>query len=50
MGNVEVGVIMGSQSDWETMKHTCDVLEQLEIPYEKSRLRTPDTGSDVSLC
>ena len=30
-----VGVIMGSTSDWETMKHACDVLEQLEIPYEK---------------
>jgi 5-(carboxyamino)imidazole ribonucleotide mutase len=45
MGNVEVGFIMGSQSDWVTMKHTCDVLEQLEIPYEKkvaSAQRTPD--------
>ncbi|KOP31114.1 N5-carboxyaminoimidazole ribonucleotide mutase [Exiguobacterium sp. BMC-KP] len=45
MGNIEVGVIMGSQSDWETMKHTCDVLEQLEIPFEKkvvSAHRTPD--------
>lgn len=40
-----VGVIMGSISDWETMKHTCEVLEQLEIPYEKqiiSAHRTPD--------
>ncbi|MED4850380.1 5-(carboxyamino)imidazole ribonucleotide mutase [Caldifermentibacillus hisashii] len=40
-----VGVIMGSTSDWETMKHTCDVLEQLEIPYIKkvvSAHRTPD--------
>ena len=40
-----VGVIMGSTSDWETMKHACDVLEQLEIPYEKrvvSAHRTPD--------
>jgi 5-(carboxyamino)imidazole ribonucleotide mutase len=40
-----VGVIMGSQSDWETMKHACDVLEELEIPYEKkvvSAHRTPD--------
>ena len=40
-----VGVIMGSISDWETMKHACDVLEQLEIPYEKdiiSAHRTPD--------
>lgn len=40
-----VGVIMGSQSDWETMKHACDVLEELHIPYEKkvvSAHRTPD--------
>lgn len=40
-----VGVIMGSISDWETMKHACDVLEKLEIPYEKkvvSAHRTPD--------
>lgn len=40
-----VGVIMGSKSDWETMKHACDILEELEIPYEKkvvSAHRTPD--------
>lgn len=40
-----VGVIMGSQSDWETMKHACDVLDELGIPYEKkvvSAHRTPD--------
>ena len=40
-----VGVIMGSKSDWETMKHACDVLEELNIPYEKkvvSAHRTPD--------
>ncbi|WLD93728.1 5-(carboxyamino)imidazole ribonucleotide mutase [Alkalihalobacillus sp. AL-G] len=40
-----VGVIMGSTSDWETMRHTCDVLDELEIPYEKkvvSAHRTPD--------
>lgn len=30
-----VGVIMGSKSDWATMKLACDVLEELEIPYEK---------------
>lgn len=44
--SVEVGVIMGSQSDWETMKHACDMLEELEIPYEKKKVvsahRTPD--------
>jgi 5-(carboxyamino)imidazole ribonucleotide mutase len=40
-----VGVIMGSTSDWETMKHACDVLDELGIPYEKkvvSAHRTPD--------
>lgn len=29
-----VGVIMGSTSDWETMKNACDILEELNIPYE----------------
>ncbi|MFC4618992.1 5-(carboxyamino)imidazole ribonucleotide mutase [Camelliibacillus cellulosilyticus] len=41
----EIGVIMGSRSDWETMKKACEVLEELEIPYEKqivSAHRTPD--------
>ncbi|MGN1400270.1 MAG: 5-(carboxyamino)imidazole ribonucleotide mutase [Bacillus sp. (in: firmicutes)] len=41
----QVGVIMGSISDWETMKHVCDVLDRLEIRYEKkivSAHRTPD--------
>jgi len=40
-----VGIIMGSTSDWETMKHACDVLDELGIPYEKkvvSAHRTPD--------
>ncbi len=40
-----VGVIMGSQSDWETMRHACLILEELNIPYEKqvvSAHRTPD--------
>lgn len=41
----KVGVIMGSVSDWETMKHACEILEELEIPYEKkvvSAHRTPE--------
>lgn len=41
----EVGIIMGSTSDWETMKHACDILDELDIPYEKkvvSAHRTPD--------
>lgn len=36
---------MGSQSDWDTMSHACQVLDELEIPYEKkvvSAHRTPD--------
>ncbi|BDH63285.1 N5-carboxyaminoimidazole ribonucleotide mutase [Lysinibacillus sp. PLM2] len=43
--NPKIGVIMGSASDWETMKHACDILEELQIPYEKkvvSAHRTPD--------
>lgn len=43
--SVQVGVIMGSQSDWETMKGACTILEELGIPYEKkvvSAHRTPD--------
>lgn len=40
-----VGVIMGSQSDWETMRHTVEVLARLQIPHESavvSAHRTPD--------
>ena len=40
-----VGVIMGSRSDWATMKHACDVLDALHIPHEArvvSAHRTPD--------
>jgi 5-(carboxyamino)imidazole ribonucleotide mutase len=40
-----VGVIMGSRSDWETMRHACETLEELGIVYERrvvSAHRTPD--------
>lgn len=40
-----VAVIMGSTSDWETMRYACEVLEELQISYEKkvvSAHRTPD--------
>jgi len=43
--NILVGVVMGSKSDWETMQHTIDTLEQLQIEYETqvvSAHRTPD--------
>jgi len=40
-----VGVIMGSRSDWETMKHAADTLEELGVTFETrviSAHRTPD--------
>jgi len=40
-----VGIIMGSKSDWPTMKHAADLLSKLGIPHEKrvvSAHRTPD--------
>lgn len=40
----KVGVIMGSQSDWPTMKHACDILEELGVAFESkivSAHRTP---------
>jgi 5-(carboxyamino)imidazole ribonucleotide mutase len=46
-----VGVIMGSQSDWPTMRHACEVLEELGVAYEKrivSAHRTPDRLMDYA--
>jgi 5-(carboxyamino)imidazole ribonucleotide mutase len=40
-----VGIIMGSQSDWATMRHAAEMLEQFGIPHEAkivSAHRTPD--------
>jgi 5-(carboxyamino)imidazole ribonucleotide mutase len=40
-----VGIIMGSRSDWETMRHATDTLEKLAVPHEVrvvSAHRTPD--------
>lgn len=45
MMKTQVGIIMGSTSDWPTMKQACEVLDQLGIAYEKrvvSAHRTPD--------
>jgi 5-(carboxyamino)imidazole ribonucleotide mutase len=45
MADARVGVIMGSRSDWETMKHAAETLEALGIPHEVrvvSAHRTPD--------
>jgi 5-(carboxyamino)imidazole ribonucleotide mutase len=40
-----VGIIMGSRSDWETMRHAAETLDSLGVPYEvrvASVHRTPD--------
>ena len=40
-----VGIIMGSSSDWETMRHAADMLAALSVPFESrviSAHRTPD--------
>ena len=40
-----VGIIMGSSSDWETMRHAAETLDQLAVPHETrivSAHRTPD--------
>ena len=41
----KIGIIMGSQSDWPTMKEAADILDQLGVSYETkivSAHRTPD--------
>ncbi|WGI21011.1 5-(carboxyamino)imidazole ribonucleotide mutase [Amylibacter sp. IMCC11727] len=45
MSQIKVGIVMGSQSDWPTMKHAADILDELGVPYEAkivSAHRTPD--------
>ena len=40
-----VGLIMGSRSDWETMRHASEILDELGVPHERrvvSAHRTPD--------
>ncbi|MFP6762409.1 MAG: 5-(carboxyamino)imidazole ribonucleotide mutase [Planctomycetaceae bacterium] len=46
-----VGVIMGSRSDWETMKNAVDVLQDFQVPYEArvvSAHRTPDLMAEYA--
>jgi 5-(carboxyamino)imidazole ribonucleotide mutase len=43
--NIDVGIIMGSRSDWETMRHATETLDELGVAYEVqvvSAHRTPD--------
>ncbi len=46
-----VGIIMGSQSDWATMRHAAETLEKLDVPHEThivSAHRTPDRLRDYA--
>jgi 5-(carboxyamino)imidazole ribonucleotide mutase len=46
-----VGIIMGSRSDWETMRHAAELLDELGVPYEArvvSAHRTPDLLFDYA--
>lgn len=46
-----IGIIMGSQSDWETMRHAAEVLAELGVPYETrvvSAHRTPQRLYDYA--
>ncbi|QPQ54715.1 5-(carboxyamino)imidazole ribonucleotide mutase [Allosphingosinicella flava] len=46
-----IGIIMGSQSDWDTMRHAAETLDTLEVPHETrivSAHRTPDRLYDYA--
>ena len=49
--DIQISVVMGSQSDWQTMQEACDLLEKLDVPFEKkivSAHRTPDRLYDYA--
>ena len=51
MQGAQVGIIMGSTSDWETMRHAAETLDRLGVPYEKkvvSAHRTPQRLYDYA--
>lgn len=43
----QVGIIMGSISDWETLKHTCDTLGEFGIIFEKEVMSAHRTPEDM---
>lgn len=50
-GSPIVGVIMGSKSDWETMRHASDLLKEFEVPHEcriVSAHRTPELMNEYA--
>ncbi|HCL48458.1 MAG TPA: 5-(carboxyamino)imidazole ribonucleotide mutase [Rhodobiaceae bacterium] len=51
MSDAKIGIIMGSQSDWPTMKHAADILDELGVAHEVkivSAHRTPDRMYDYA--
>ena len=49
--HVDIGIIMGSRSDWDTMKHAAEMLDSLQIPHERrvvSAHRTPQRLFDYA--
>ena len=45
LDTISIGVVMGSDSDWDVMQHACRTLDEFAIPYERkivSAHRTPD--------
>src|SRR5713226_121298 len=51
-GELLVGIIMGSKSDWETMRHADEILTRFDVPHEAkvvSAHRTPDFMRDYAM-
>ena len=51
MSDAKIGIIMGSQSDWPTMKHAAEILDELAVAHEckiVSAHRTPDRMYDYA--
>ena len=45
IGSIKIGVVMGSDSDWDVMQNACKTLDEFGVPYESkivSAHRTPD--------
>ena len=51
MSNIQVGIVMGSDSDWPLVKKACETLEKFGVGYETrviSAHRTPETAIEYS--
>ena len=44
MGQALVGIIMGSRSDWATMRHAAETLDALGVPFETRVVSAPPSG------